>query len=104
VHKNLPHPNPQTKQPKGRPPSGGCAFPRHGDLAGCYKIKLRKHGYRLVYEVLDDVIVVLLLSVDKREDHAAYESAISRLTDSSRDRLIEGLRKKFAPKTKSKKT
>jgi mRNA interferase RelE/StbE len=37
----------------------------HGDLAGCYKIKLRKHGYRLVYEVLDDVIVVLVLLIER---------------------------------------
>lgn len=75
----------------------------HDDLAGCYKIKLRKHGYRLVYEVLDDVIVVLVLSVDKREDNAAYESAISRLTGSPRKNLIEGLRQKFTPQKKSKK-
>lgn len=27
----------------------------HGDLAGCYKIKLRKQGYRLVYMVEDDM-------------------------------------------------
>jgi mRNA interferase RelE/StbE len=75
----------------------------HGDLAGCYKIKLRKHGYRLVYEVLDDVIVVLVLSVDKREDNAAYESAISRLVGSSRKNLIDGLRQKFTPPKKIKK-
>ena len=31
-----------------------------GELAGCYKIKLLKAGYRLVYEVLDDVVVVLV--------------------------------------------
>jgi mRNA interferase RelE/StbE len=76
----------------------------HGDLAGCYKIKLRKHGYRLVYEVLDDVIVVLVLSVDKREDNAAYESAISRLAGLPRKNLIEGLRQKLTPQKKSKKT
>jgi mRNA interferase RelE/StbE len=74
----------------------------HGDLAGCYKIKLRKHGYRLVYEVLDDVIVVLVLSVDKREDNAAYESAISRLTGSPRKSLIDELRQKFTPRESKK--
>jgi mRNA interferase RelE/StbE len=51
----------------------------HGDLRNCYKIKLRKQGYRLVYSVEDDVLVVLVLAVDKREDMAAYRSAVERL-------------------------
>ncbi len=51
----------------------------HRDLRGCYKIKLRKQGYRLVYAVEDDVLVVLVLAVDKREDLAAYRSALNRL-------------------------
>lgn len=51
----------------------------HGDLRNCYKIKLRKQGYRLVYSVEDDALVVLVLAVDKREDIAAYRSAVERL-------------------------
>ena len=51
----------------------------HGDLDSCYKIKLRKQGYRLIYSVEDDALVVLVLAVDKREDMAAYVSAIKRL-------------------------
>lgn len=51
----------------------------HAELAGCYKIKLRKQGYRLVYQVEDDVLVVLVLAVDKREDMAAYRAAVQRL-------------------------
>ena len=51
----------------------------HGDLNHCYKIKLLKQGYRLVYSVEEDVLVVLVLAVDKREDMAAYLSAIKRL-------------------------
>jgi len=51
----------------------------HGDLRDCYKIKLRKQGYRLIYSVEDDVLVVLVLAVDKREDIAAYRSALERL-------------------------
>lgn len=50
-----------------------------GELKHCYKIKLRKQGYRLVYSVEDDALVVLVLAVDKREDLAAYMSAIKRL-------------------------
>jgi mRNA interferase RelE/StbE len=50
----------------------------HGDLKGCYKVKLRQQGYRLVYNVEEDVLVVLVLSVDKREQMAAYRSALER--------------------------
>lgn len=52
----------------------------HGDLRDCYKIKLLKQGYRLVYLVEDDVLVVLVLAVNKREDMAAYRAAIQRLS------------------------
>ena len=51
----------------------------HAELRNCYKIKLRKIGYRLVYAVEDDVLVVLVLSVGKREEMAAYVQAIERL-------------------------
>ncbi|CAM5394462.1 type II toxin-antitoxin system RelE/ParE family toxin [Alcaligenes faecalis] len=51
----------------------------HGDLNHCYKIKLNKQGYRLVYSVEDDVLTVLVLAIDKREDLVAYRSAIERL-------------------------
>lgn len=30
----------------------------HGDLAGCFKIKLRASGFRLIYKVIDDEIVI----------------------------------------------
>ncbi|QTC00113.1 type II toxin-antitoxin system RelE/ParE family toxin [Alcaligenes sp. SORT26] len=52
-----------------------------GDLQHCYKIKLLKQGYRLVYTVEDDVLVVLVLAVDKREDMAAYRAAVQRLSE-----------------------
>jgi len=51
----------------------------HRELAGCYKIKLLKQGYRLVYLVDDDVLVVLVLSVGKREDSEAYMTAAKRI-------------------------
>jgi mRNA interferase RelE/StbE len=51
----------------------------HRELVGCYKIKLLKHGYRLVYSVEDDVLVVLVLSVGKREDSEAYMTAAKRM-------------------------
>ena len=51
----------------------------HGELNFCYKIKLQKQGYRLVYTVEDDQLVVLVLAIDKLEDLAAYHSAMLRL-------------------------
>ena len=52
-----------------------------GGLRGCYKIKLRKLGYRLIYQVEDDVVAVLVLAVGKREDDKAYLAAADRLRD-----------------------
>ncbi len=50
-----------------------------GELKGYYKIKLKKQGYRLVYGVEDEVLVVLVMAVDKREDSLVYRSALSRV-------------------------
>jgi len=43
-----------------------------------YKIKLRSVGYRLVYEVEDDRLVVLVIAIGKRGGSAVYESARQR--------------------------
>ena len=43
-----------------------------------YKIKLRSIGYRLVYEVNDDVLIVLVVAVGKRERNAVYKTAETR--------------------------
>lgn len=43
-----------------------------------YKIKLRSAGYRLVYEVDDNKVVVLVLAVGKREKNQAYEKLKDR--------------------------
>lgn len=48
-------------------------------LPDCYKIKLRASGYRLVYQVIDEQIVVLVLSVGKRERSKVYQTAKLRL-------------------------
>lgn len=52
----------------------------HGELRGYYKIKLRKAGYRLVYGVEDDALIVMVIAVDRRADSLVYRSAIARLT------------------------
>ncbi|WP_207884636.1 type II toxin-antitoxin system RelE/ParE family toxin [Pseudomonas sp. 30_B] len=49
----------------------------HG-MKDCYKIKLSSAGYRLVYRVEDDRVVVLVLAVGKRERSAVYETAKKR--------------------------
>jgi len=45
----------------------------------CYKIKLRAAGYRLVYQVINNEVVVLVLAVGKRERNAVYKSALNRV-------------------------
>ena len=51
----------------------------HG-FKNTYKIKLRSVGYRLVYEVDDEDIVVFVIAVRKRENNAVYSTAIKRTT------------------------
>lgn len=48
-------------------------------LPDCYKIKLRAAGYRLVYQVVDSTITVIVIAVGKREDSAAYLAAAKRM-------------------------
>lgn len=43
-----------------------------------YKIKLRSEGYRLVYEVRDGALVVLVVAVGKRDRDAVYRAAARR--------------------------
>lgn len=50
-----------------------------GELHNCYKIKLKKAGVRLVYQVNDDEIYILLLTVGKRDDNEVYNTALSRV-------------------------
>ena len=49
------------------------------DLPDCYKIKLRSAGYHLIYQVIDQDVVVFVVAVDKREHEAAYRKAEDRL-------------------------
>jgi mRNA interferase RelE/StbE len=46
-----------------------------------YKIKLRSAGYRLVYEVRDRELVVLVIAVEKRDRNAAYRAAADRSSE-----------------------
>ncbi len=51
----------------------------HADLAGFYKIRLRKDGYRLVYRVIDDEVVIFVIAVGRRAENAIYHLTIERL-------------------------
>ena len=52
----------------------------HG-LRDCYKIKLRDSGYRLVYKVQDERVVVFVVAVGKREREQVYVEADTRLEE-----------------------
>ncbi|MFH1873447.1 MAG: type II toxin-antitoxin system RelE/ParE family toxin [Pseudomonadota bacterium] len=43
-----------------------------------YKIKLRSAGFRLVYEVRDKRLIVVVVAVGKRERNAVYKAAAKR--------------------------
>ena len=55
------------------------ASARLAGMPDCYKIKLRGVGYRLVYRVFDDRIVVQVIAVGRRERNAVYKAAAGRI-------------------------
>lgn len=44
-----------------------------------YKIKLRASGYRLVYQVEDEIVTVVVIAVGKRERNRVYKMASKRI-------------------------
>ena len=48
-------------------------------MPDCYKIKLKSSGYRLVYQVIDEKVVVFVVSVGKRERSKVYSEAVKRI-------------------------
>lgn len=55
-----------------------------------YKIKLRNIGYRLVYEVHDTDVIVVVVAVGRRDRNAVYKAAEKR-TDAAA--TVEGMKK-----------
>lgn len=51
---------------------------RLSGMPSCYKIKLRSSGFRLVYQVEDDALIVLVVAVGKRERNEVYRTAARR--------------------------
>lgn len=50
-------------------------------MTNCYKIKLRNIGYRLVYQVKDNELIVAVVSVGMRDKNLVYRLAELRLND-----------------------
>lgn len=49
-----------------------------GQLKDCYKIKLHQAGYKLVYQVNDNKMILLVVAVGKRNKNKVYDSAEDR--------------------------
>ncbi|WP_417461516.1 type II toxin-antitoxin system RelE family toxin [Kordiimonas sp.] len=52
---------------------------RLSGMTDCYKIKLRRAGYRLVYQVRDQELVVSVVAVGKRERNFVYKQTVKRI-------------------------
>jgi len=46
-----------------------------------YKIKLKDSGYRLVYEIIDNELCVLVIAVGKRDKGHIYQKAKKRIQE-----------------------
>lgn len=49
------------------------------ELPDCYKIKLRQVGYRLIYQVHDEKVSILVVAIGKRDKSEAYKDAGKRV-------------------------
>jgi mRNA interferase RelE/StbE len=49
-------------------------------MPDCYKIKLRSAEFRLVYQVIDDKLLLLTIAVGRRDKSTVYDLAKLRLT------------------------
>jgi mRNA interferase RelE/StbE len=48
-------------------------------LPDCYKVKLRDVGYRLVYQVVDDRLLVVVIAVGRRDHDQVYRLTRGRV-------------------------
>ena len=48
------------------------------NMPDCYKIKLRKAGYRLVYRVEDEIVTVTVIAVGTHDRNEIYKEAMGR--------------------------
>jgi len=52
---------------------------RLSGMKDCYKIKLNRAGFRLVYQVRDKELIVSVVAVGKREKNLVYKIASKRI-------------------------
>lgn len=52
---------------------------RLSGMPNCYKIKLKSAGYRLVYQVRDETVTVVVIAIAKRERNLVYKIAVKRV-------------------------
>jgi len=52
---------------------------RLSGMKNCYKLKLRRAGFRLVYQVKNKELVVVVIAVGKREKNFIYKKATKRI-------------------------
>lgn len=52
---------------------------RLSGMPDCYKIKLKSAGYRLVYQVEDKTVTVVVVAVGRRERSLVYKIAVKRV-------------------------
>lgn len=48
-------------------------------MKDCYKIKLSTVGYRLVYKVIEEKVVIQVITVGRRDKNYVYKTAIKRI-------------------------
>ena len=49
------------------------------NMANCYKITNAEPGYRLVYQVEEENLIVLVIAIGKRDHNKVYDAAAKRL-------------------------
>jgi len=52
---------------------------RLSGMPDCYKIKLKSAGYRLVYQIEDRTVTVVVVAIGRRERNLAYKIALKRI-------------------------
>ena len=72
------HSRPAEKETQRTPAKPPCASQLYG-FENHYKIKLRASSYRLVYEIIEKEIVILVISVGRRDKNLVYKKASKRI-------------------------
>lgn len=67
------------KKLKERLPNPKITSAKLRGMSDCYKIKLRGSGHRLVYQVRDNELVIVVIAIGKRDKNLVYRLATSRL-------------------------